>query len=224
MLDLRKTRWLAVFGLAALFACSKNTKSQESAAPDDVPVAEAVEPAEEVLEGPPPDRRPDVGFVPTPQEAVDKMLEVANIKKGERHYDLGCGDGRIVITAARKYGARAVGVDIDPERIEEATANVKEAGVEDLVTIRHADIFQTDFSDADVVTLYLLPHLNVKLMPKLAELKPGTRIISYEFDMEGAKPAATFDGTTDDGYPYKIYKWVVPWEEEEVEYHDEDEY
>jgi SAM-dependent methyltransferase len=211
-------RWLAVLGLVALFACTKTSTNQQPAAPPtDVPAAEVevAETPDEVLEAPPPDRRPDVVFVPTPQEAVDKMLELAKIQKGERLYDLGCGDGRIVVTAAKRYGVRAVGIDIDPERIEESQANVKQNGVEDLVTIRHADIFETDFSAANVVTLYLLPNLNVKLMPKLAQLKPGTRIISYDFDMAGAKPKKVVEGTTENGEPYKIYKWVVPWEPED---------
>jgi SAM-dependent methyltransferase len=164
---------------------------------------------------PSPDRTPDVVFVPTPQEAVDKMLEMAGVKKGELVYDLGCGDGRIVVTAAKRYGARGVGVDIDPERVRESRANVKKNRVGNLVRILHADIFELDFSDASVVTLYLLPSLNVKLMPQLAKLKPGTRIISYDFDMAGAKPAETFKGETKDGRPYTIYKWIVPWEKDD---------
>lgn len=169
-----------------------------------------------------PDRRPDVVFVPTPQEAVDKMLELAGVKKGEVHFDLGCGDGRIVVTSAKKFGARGIGVDIDPERVAESRENVRKNKVEKLVEIRHADIFETDISDADVVTLYLLPELNVRLMPQLRKLKPGTRIVSYQFDMEGAKPAQIYEGKYEDGYEYTIYKWVVPWEEEQVDRGDDD--
>jgi SAM-dependent methyltransferase len=161
------------------------------------------------------DREPDVVFVPTPQEAVEKMLELAEVKKSDKLYDLGCGDGRIVVTAAKKYGTRGVGVDIDPRRVEESLDNVRKSGVEDLVNIVHGDIFEFDFSDADVVTLYLLPSLNVDLMPKLAKLKPGTRIVSYEFDMRGAEPAEIYEGESSDGFSYRIYKWVVPWEPEE---------
>jgi tRNA G37 N-methylase Trm5 len=162
-----------------------------------------------------PNRTPDVIFVPTPQDAVDKMLELAQIKKGDLVYDLGCGDGRIVVTAAKKYGVTAVGVDIDPQRVKESRENVKKNGVEDLVTIKHADIFELDLSKVDVVTLYLLPDLNVKLMPQLKKMKPGSRIISYEFAMRGAKPTEVYQGNHKDrSYGYTIYKWVVPWEQE----------
>ena len=165
-----------------------------------------------------PSREPDIYFVPTPQDAVDKMLQMAGIQKGAKVYDLGCGDGRIVITAAKKYGARGIGVDIDPARVKESRANAVKAGVEKLVTIRHADIFKIDFSDADVVMLYLLPELNVRLMPQLKKLKPGSRIVSYDFDMKGAKPAQVYEGVnSSDGSTYRIYKWVVPWQEEPVE-------
>lgn len=164
-----------------------------------------------------PKKTPDVIYVPTPMPVVEKMLEVAQIKKGDILYDLGCGDGRIVVTAAKKYGIKAIGVDIDPQRIKEATENVKTNGVEKLVTIKEADIFADDFdfSDATVVTLYLLPDLNVKLMPKLAKLKPGTRIVSHQFDMRGAKPVEVIHLKEDDsGWSRTIYKWVVPWEKE----------
>jgi SAM-dependent methyltransferase len=164
---------------------------------------------------PAPDRSPDVVFVPTPQEAVDKMLEMAEVKKTDLVYDLGCGDGRIVVTAAKRYGVRAIGVDIDPERIKESRANVRRNKLGKRVRILHADIFDLDFSNADVVTLYLLPSLNVKLMPKLARLRPGTRIVSFDFDMAGAKPAEVYEGETRDGRMYTIYKWVVPWDKEE---------
>jgi tRNA G37 N-methylase Trm5 len=160
-----------------------------------------------------PDRKPDVIFVPTPQAAVDKMLAMAEIKPGDIHYDLGCGDGRIVVTSAKKYGIKAIGVDIDPQRIKESQENVKANKVEHLVTIKHADIFELDFSDATVVTLYLLPELNVKLMPKLAKLKPGTRIVSHDFNMRGAKPKEVQQYSSDDREG-NIYKWVVPWEKE----------
>lgn len=164
-----------------------------------------------------PKRTPDVIYVPTPMEVVEKMLEVAQIKKGDILYDLGCGDGRIVVTAAKKYGIKAIGVDIDPQRIKEAKENVRTNGVEKLVTIKEGDIFADDFdfSDATVVTLYLLPDLNVKLMPKLAKLKPGTRIVSHQFDMRGAKPVEVIHlKENDSGWSRTIYKWVVPWEKE----------
>ena len=159
-------------------------------------------------------RAPDIHFEPTPQSAVDKMLAMAGIKKTDVVYDLGCGDGRIVVTAAKRYGVRAIGVDIDPERVKESRANVRKNRVGRLVTIKHADIFEFDFSNADVVTLYLLPDLNVRLMPKLSQLKPGARIISYEFGMSGAVPAEVFEGRDANDDPYTIYKWVVPWKKQ----------
>ena len=149
---------------------------------------------------------PDVIFVPTPQEVVEDMLRLANVQKGDVLYDLGSGDGRIAITAARKYGIKATGIDIDPERIREANENAKKAGVTDLVEFRQEDLFKTDIKEATVVTLYLLPDLNVKLRPRLwEELKPGTRIISHQFDMGTWKPEKTLqsNGRT-------VYFWTIP--------------
>jgi tRNA G37 N-methylase Trm5 len=151
-------------------------------------------------------RGPDVIYVPTPQEVVDKMLEVAQVKKGDVLYDLGSGDGRIPVTAAKRFGVRGVGIDIDPDRIKEANANAKKNGVEKLVKFRNEDLFRANFREATVVTLYLLPELNVKLRPKLwRELRPGTRIVSHQFDMGDWKPEKTIDlnGRT-------IYFWTVP--------------
>jgi SAM-dependent methyltransferase len=133
-------------------------------------------------------RKPDVVYVPTPQPVVERMLEVAKIKKTDLLYDLGCGDGRIVVTAAKKYGVKAIGYDIDPTRVAEARENVKKNGVEDLVKIEQEDIFKLDLSPANVVTLYLLPELNVKLIPQLDKLAPGSRVVSHDFDMEGVEP------------------------------------
>jgi tRNA G37 N-methylase Trm5 len=170
-------------------------------------------------ETPPPTRRPDVIFVPTPNEVVDKMLELAEIKKGDVVYDLGCGDGRIVVAAAKKFGVKAIGFDIDPQRIKEANENVKANKVEDLVTIKQEDIFTLDLSGANVITLYLLPDLNVKLMPQLAKMKPGSRIVSHDFDMRGAKPVVTVRVSSKDGEfgmnEHTVYKWVVPWQKDE---------
>jgi tRNA G37 N-methylase Trm5 len=157
-----------------------------------------------------PKRSPDVIFVPTPQDAVEKMLELAEVKKGDVVYDLGCGDGRIVVTAAKKHGAKGIGIDIDPQRIAESKENVRTNGVEKLVTIKNADIFEETFSDATVITLYLLPSLNVKLIPQLDKLKPGTRIVSYQFNMDGVKPKETYTGNG----RYTIYKWVTPLDKE----------
>lgn len=133
-------------------------------------------------------KRPDAPqlapYVPTPQDVVDRMLTLAEVKKGDVVYDLGCGDGRIPITAARKYGARGVGVDIDPQRIAEANANAKAAGVEHLVTFKLQDAMTTDVTEATLVTLYLLSASNLKLRPILTrQLKPGARIVAHSFGM-----------------------------------------
>jgi endoglucanase len=172
-------------------------------------------------------KRPDVVYVPTPQRLVDYMLELAEVKPGDVLYDLGCGDGRIVVTAAQRYGVRAEGFDIDPLRIQESLENVRSNRVEHLVSIRQEDIFDLDLREATVVTLYLLPSLNVRLMPQLAQLRPGSRIVSHAFDMEGAKPVqverVTFGDNDDPEYDYgpvthTVYKWIVPWETQERAY------
>ncbi len=126
----------------------------------------------------------DVPYVPTDQAVVEEMLRMAGVKAGDVVYDLGCGDGRIVITAAKKFGATGVGVDLNPQRIQEANANAREAGVTDKVKFVEGNLFDFDFSKANVVTMYLLPSVNLKLRPKLQkELKPGSRIVSHDFDM-----------------------------------------
>jgi len=154
-----------------------------------------------------PARSPDVIFVPTPQDVVDAMLKMANVKQGDIVYDLGSGDGRIPITAVQKFGAtRATGIDIDPQRIKEATENAKKAGVTDKVRFLNQDLFTSDFKEATVVTLYLLESLNEKLRPKLlAELKPGTRIVSHAFRMGDWQPekTQTVNGSN-------IYFWTIP--------------
>jgi SAM-dependent methyltransferase len=162
----------------------------------------------------PPQRRPDVPYVPTTEEAVAAMLKLADIKPGEVVYDLGCGDGRIVIAAAKNFRARGVGVDIDPARIREANANAKKAGVQKRVRFEVKDLFQTDIHQANVVMLFLLDSVNLKLRPKLLrELKPGTRIVSNTFDMGDWKPdkeAAV--GGADNGtfLSEYLYMWIVP--------------
>jgi SAM-dependent methyltransferase len=151
-------------------------------------------------------QKKDVPYVPTPQTVVDKMLEIAAVTKDDVVYDLGSGDGRIIITAAKKYGARGVGVDIDPERVKEAKANALQAGVADRVKFIEQDLFKTDLKEASVVTLYLLPEVNLRLRPKLwRELKPGTRVVSHAFDMGDWIPEKTVqvEGRT-------IYYWITP--------------
>lgn len=161
-----------------------------------------------------PTRTPDVIFVPTPQEVVDKMLELAEVKKDDVVYDLGCGDGRIVVTAAKKYGCKATGFDIDPQRIKESNENVKKNDVGKLVEIKNEDIFTLDLSKANVITLYLLPSLNVKLIPQLEKLKPGSRIVSHSFDMRGVKPEKVVNVQTKDGGEHTIYLWRTPLQKE----------
>jgi tRNA G37 N-methylase Trm5 len=151
-------------------------------------------------------RVPDVIYVPTPPEVVEEMLKLADVKKGDVLYDLGSGDGRIAVAAAKKYGIRAVGIDIDPERIREAKDNAARNGVAHLVRFRQEDLFTADFREATVVTLYLLPDLNVKLRPRLwSELKPGTRVVSHQFDMADWKPEkeVELNGRT-------LYYWTIP--------------
>jgi tRNA G37 N-methylase Trm5 len=161
-----------------------------------------------------PQREPDVIYVPTPQEVVEKMLEMVKVTKDDIVYDLGCGDGRIPVTAAKKYGCKAWGFDIDPPRIKESLENVKQNKVEKLVTIENKDIFTLDLSKASVVTLYLLPDLNVKLMPQLKKMKPGSRIVSHDFDMRGAKPEKRVEFRPEGGREHTIYFWTIPLKEE----------
>jgi tRNA/tmRNA/rRNA uracil-C5-methylase (TrmA/RlmC/RlmD family) len=160
------------------------------------------------------DKEPDVIYVPTPQGVVDKMLDLAKVKKTDVVYDLGCGDGRIVVTAAKKYKCKAFGFDIDPKRIKESMANVKKNKVGKLVTIEKKDIFTIDLSKANVVTLYLLPELNVKLIPQLKKMKKGSRIVSHDFDMRGVKPdkVVTVKAKTDEGDEVEktVYLWTIP--------------
>ena len=152
-----------------------------------------------------PARLPDVIYVATPPDVVDAMLKVANVKSSDVVYDLGCGDGRIVITAAQEYGARGVGIDIDPQRIREATANAQHAGVTDKVRFIQADLFEASISEATVVTLYLLPSLNEKLRPKLMkELKPGTRVVSHAFEIGDWKPEKELNVNG-----RRVYMWTI---------------
>ncbi|MHC4557026.1 MAG: SAM-dependent methyltransferase [Planctomycetota bacterium] len=163
-------------------------------------------------------REPDVIFVPTPQEAVDKMLELAQVTKDDLLYDLGCGDGRIVVTAAKRYGCKAVGFDIARKRVKESLANVQENNVGHLVRIEQRDIFTLDLSKANVVTLYLLPELNVKLIPQLEQLKSGSRIVSHDFDMKGVKPDKVVEvkSSDEDWDTHTIYLWTTPLKKEKV--------
>jgi SAM-dependent methyltransferase len=155
-------------------------------------------------------RKPDVIYVPTPHHVVAEMLRLASVTPDDVVYDLGSGDGRVVIAAGKHFGARAVGVDIDPERIEEGRTNARNGGLADRVQFLEQDLFTTDLREATVVTLYLLPKLNMQLRPKLlSELRPGTRVVSHAFDMEDWQPDKELrvPGSSSDHF---VYYWVVP--------------
>jgi SAM-dependent methyltransferase len=162
-----------------------------------------------------PSREPDVPYVPTTETAVKAMLQLAGVRSSDVVYDLGCGDGRIVVAAAKDYGARGVGIDIDPERIREAKENARRAGVENRVEFREQDLFQSDFREATVVTLFLLPAINRRLRPQLEALKPGTRIVSNTFEIGDWKPAREIvvKDDADDAYYFgsrRLFLWIVP--------------
>lgn len=210
MLNIRVARWTMAAALAAGALMQAHSGSLLAGAPIE-PMSQAAAQQPPPLPPPPastqPQRRPDVIYVPTNEEVVRGMLKLAGVTKDDVVYDLGCGDGRIPVIAARDFGARAVGIDIDPQRVAEANANVKQAGVGNRVQIRQDDLFQADIKEATVVTLYLLQSLNMKLRPKLlADLRPGTRIVSHAFDMgDQWKPEKTEEiGGT------RIYLWTIP--------------
>jgi precorrin-6B methylase 2 len=184
--------YAAILLVFAMGACAQNDVQQAA----QVPAA-----------APKPLRAPDVIFVATPHEVVEAMLNVAKVGPGDVLYDLGSGDGRIPITAAEKYRiARGLGIDISPERIKEANENLAKAGVGDRVRFVNADLFESDLSEATVITLYLLPVLNLKLLPKLLkETKPGTRIVSHAFDMGSWKAQQTLKVEGRD-----VYFWTIP--------------
>lgn len=151
-----------------------------------------------------------VPYVPTPQEVVDRMLELAQVKKGDVVYDLGSGDGRIVVTAAKKFGVKAIGFEIDPERIRESKENIKKAGVEHLVEIRQQDIRTVDLSAASVLTMYLLPEVNLMIRPNIwKQMKVGSRIVSHDFDMGDWKPHKTEYIKDGGSWDHTLYLWHV---------------
>lgn len=156
---------------------------------------------------------PDIGWVPTPQDVVEQMLELAGIKKNDLLYDLGCGDGRIIVTAARKYGIRAFGFDIDPDRIRAAQANIEMAGVERLVKVKQANIFTINLRPATVVSLYLLTTVNERLIPQLLRLRPGARIVSNTFTIGDFQVDKEVHLKSKDKANRTIYRWVAPLKE-----------
>jgi tRNA G37 N-methylase Trm5 len=151
-----------------------------------------------------------VPYVPTPQEVVDRMLDLAGVKKGDVVYDLGSGDGRIVVTAAKKFGVKAIGFEIDPQRIKESHENIKKAGVEKLVEIRQQDIRTVDLSEATVLTMYLLPEVNLMVRPNIwKQMKAGSRIVSHDFDMGDWKPLKTEHVKDGSNWDHTLYLWHV---------------
>ena len=155
----------------------------------------------------------DAPYVPTTEEAVKAMLKLAEVTNKDTVYDLGCGDGRIVIAAAKEYGAHGVGIDINPERIQQAGGNAKKAGVENLVRFQRSNLFDADIHQATVVTLFLLEKVNLKLRPKLLkDLKPGTRIVSNTFGMGDWKPdrELTVGDPSEESFSHRLYLWIVP--------------
>ena len=156
-------------------------------------------------------RDADVVYVPTPNDVVMKMLDLGKVAKDDVIYDLGCGDGRIVVLAAKKRGCKGEGYDIDPQRIKECHENAKNYHVEELVKFHQQNIFELDLSKASVITLYLLPSLNVKLIPQLEKLKPGSRIVSHDFDMAGVEPDKVVTiRSKEDNVRHTLYLWTTP--------------
>jgi SAM-dependent methyltransferase len=155
-------------------------------------------------------RRPDIGFIPTPQAAIEQLLDLAHLTSTDVVYDLGSGDGRILIQAAQQYGVRGVGIDIDAQRVQEGREKAHLAGVSDRVTFCQQDLYESDFSAASVVILYLLPHLNLKLRPQLwQQLRPGSRVLSIDFDMGDWQPDQTIklDQIEEES---TVYLWILP--------------
>jgi hypothetical protein len=192
----------AMITLALCVACSDRLPDEAA-----VPAAQAYEPQFTSIESfESAAVKKDVPYVPTPNETVLKMLQLADVSRNDVVYDLGSGDGRIVITAAKNHGARGVGIDIDPQRIEEANENAKAAGVTDRVRFIQGDLFQADIKEATAVTLYLLRSVNLKLRPKLlSDLRPGTPVVSHDFDMGEWEPDA-YERVGDDD----VYLWIIP--------------
>ena len=199
MRRLRLFFFAIVLGFLAIVGSSG---SQSIVAPNDV-LAQAAQKYED--EG-----KKIVPYVPTPQEVVERMLELAQVKKGDVVYDLGSGDGRIVVTAAKKYGVKAIGFEIDPERIKESQENIKKAGVGHLVEIRQQDIRTVDLSQASVLTMYLLPEVNLMIRPNIwKQMKPGSRVVSHDFDMGDWKPIKTEQIKDPSGWEHTLYLWQV---------------
>ncbi len=156
-------------------------------------------------------RAPDVVYVGTPYDVAARMLKMAGIKRGDILYDLGCGDGRMLVLAAQKYGCQTFGFDIDAERVAAAQENARRNRVAHLVTVVQADLFTVDFSNADVLMLYLLPEINQKLLPKLKKLKPGSRLVFHNYDLEGIEADESISVTSnEDGADHTLFLYKTP--------------
>ncbi|SRR3989475_3423918 len=195
---MRRQRWFLFIGLVAFLASSSVFQGWTSSHP----IAQAQEGAAE--------SKKIVPYVPTPQEVVEQMLELAQVKKGDVVYDLGSGDGRIVVTAAKKYGVKAIGFEIDPERIKESKENIRKAGVGNLVEIREQDIRTVDLSPASVLTMYLLPEVNLMIRPNIwKQMKPSARVVSHDFDMGDWKAVKEVRIKDKSGWDHTLYLWNV---------------
>ncbi len=202
-----KVIFLGALAIIAAGCTTESTKTASNTAT--VPAVETPTPAATVE----PERKAgelDVPYVPTPQVVVDEMLRMAKVSGKDVLYDLGSGDGRIPITAAKRFGTRGVGIDLNPVRVEEANANAAKEKVTDKVKFIEGDIFKENFSEATVVTLYLLPAVNLRLKPTILEMKPGTRVVSHNYDMGDWTADDSKKITTDDGVDHYIYFWTVP--------------
>jgi hypothetical protein len=205
-------RYSLVLIMASLFAsCTQESAQTGTNTPASMNTATAAAPITETSpKAGGPTRELDVPYVPTHESIVDAMLTMAEVKGDDILYDLGSGDGRIPITAAKRFRTRGVGIDLNPVRVQEAIANAAKENVQDRVTFKEGDIFEEDFSEATVVTLYLLPEVNLKLKPTILAMKPGTRVVSHNYDMGDWKPEKSKVIKTPDGVDHYVYFWRVP--------------
>lgn len=205
----RQLKCLFVCGVFLLAACGENKITEEAKAKNaGNPTMNTA--AASATASPAPTRELDVPYVPTHEMIVDEMLKMAEVKGSDVLYDLGSGDGRIPITAAQRFGTRGVGIDLNPVRVKEANENAAKANVTDKVKFIEGDIFQQDFNEATVLTLYLLPDVNLKLRPKIMQMKPGTRVVSHNYDMGDWKYEKAKELKTPDGVSHYVYMWRVP--------------
>lgn len=205
----QQLKCLLAVGVFFLAACGENKITEEAKAKNTSNSVTNTATASATA-SPAPTRELDVPYVPTHEMIVDEMLKMGEVKGDDVLYDLGSGDGRIPITAAQKFGTRGVGIDLNPVRVKEANENAEKVKVTDKVKFIEGDIFQQDFSEATVLTLYLLPDVNLKLRPKIMQMKPGTRVVSHNYDMGDWEPQKVKELKTPDGVTHYVYMWRVP--------------